>query len=94
MASNFNDPRAISAKGEGIYNSKYRADYEAKYPGKYVAINIDDESATLGDTGSEALLAAREQHPNGLFHLIRVGHTGAFEVGLAYRDVPTTRVPR
>lgn len=94
MAININDPQAISEKGEEIYNSKYRAEYEAKYSGKFVAINIADESATLGETGSEALFAARQQHPNGLFHLIRVGHAGAFEVGLAYRDVPTTRISR
>ena len=94
MAINTNDPRAISEKGEEIYNSRYRTDYEEKYPGQFVAINIADESATLGRTGTEALLTARSEHPNGLFHLIRVGHAGAFEVGLAYRDVPTARVSR
>jgi hypothetical protein len=91
---NLNDPRAIAQKGEEIYNSKYRKEYEAKHDGKFVAINIDDESATIGDTASATLFAAREQHPNGLFHLMRVGHAGAFQVGFGFRDVPPARVSR
>ena len=82
---NLNNPTAISRKGEQIYGAKYKAAYEAEYAGKFVAINILDESATLGETAGQALFSGREQHPEGLFHLIRVGHPGAFEVGLAYR---------
>ena len=94
MATNLNDPKAISDAGERIYHDRYKQDYERQYPGQFVAIDILGGSATLGSTTSEALLRAKQQHPNGVFHLIRVGHAGAFEVGTAYRHVCTDRLPR
>jgi hypothetical protein len=90
---NLNDPKAISQAGNRIYQAKYRAEYEAKYPGRFVAINVIDETATLGDSPVQVLTNARREHPNGFFHLIRIGHPGAFEVGMSYRDVHTDRVP-
>jgi hypothetical protein len=92
MPANFNDPKAISEAGEKIYERLYKAEYERSHLGKFVAINILDESATLGDSATEALSSARAKYPKGLFHLIRVGHSGAFEVGLAYRHVSADRI--
>jgi len=91
---NLNDPGTISEIGNRIYEAKYKSLYQDRYPGHFLAINILDESATLGTTSSEALLKARQEHPNGFFHLIRIGHAGAFEVGIAYRNVQTDRVHR
>jgi hypothetical protein len=92
VPANFNNPKAISDAGKKIYERLYKADYERSRLGKFVAINILDESATVGDTASEALAHARAKHPKGLFHLIRVGHSAAFEVGLAYRHVHADRI--
>lgn len=92
MSTNFNNPRVVSDAGEKIYERLYKASYESSHAGKFVAINVLDESATIGDTASEALAKARTAHPKGLFHLIRVGHSGAFEVGLAYRHVHADRI--
>ncbi|MGA2212172.1 MAG: hypothetical protein ABSH31_02760 [Bryobacteraceae bacterium] len=92
MPTNFNNPKAISEAGEKIYNRLYKPEFEQSQQGKFVAINILDESATLGDTAMEALSSAKAKYPKGLFHLIRVGHSGAFEVGIAYRHVHTDRV--
>ena len=94
MSTNLNNPKDISAVGEAIYDRLYRSEYEAKHAGAYVAINIVDESSTLGKTASEALSEAKKKHPTGFFHLIRVGHAGAFEVGLAYRHVKSDRLHR
>jgi hypothetical protein len=94
MATNFNNPKAISEAGETIYDRLYKTEYEKFHKGKFVAINILDESATVGDTATEALASAKEKYPKGLFHLIRIGHRGAFEVGLAFRHVPTGGVRR
>ncbi len=92
MPTNLNNPKAISERGESIYARLYKAEYEKNHAGKYVAINLDDESATVGDTASSVLAEAKKQHPHGLFHLIRVGHSGAFEFGIAYRHVRSSRV--
>jgi hypothetical protein len=91
-STNFNDPKAISEAGEKIYERLYKAEYERSYLGKFVAINILDDSATIGNNATEALGSARAKYPKGLFHLIRVGHSGAFEVGLAHRHVSADRI--
>ena len=93
MAPNLNNPKAISGAGEQIYDQRYRHDYERDYPGQFVAVDVLSGNATRGGTSSEALLKARQQYPKSVFHLIRVGHAGAFEVGTAYRHVHTDRLP-
>jgi hypothetical protein len=92
MSTNFNNPEAISEAGKRIYERLYKAEYEKSRPGEFVAINVLDESAVPGNTASQALRSARAKYPKGLFHLIRVGHSGAFEVGLAFRHVQADRV--
>jgi hypothetical protein len=92
MPTNLNNPEQISELGESIYARLYKADYEENHPSKYVAINVRDESATLGDTASSVLAEAKKRYPQGLFHLIRVGHSGAFEFGIDYRNVRASRV--
>ncbi len=95
MHGNMNNPKDIAERGREIYNLKYRGDYEREHLDRFVAINVRDESATLGNTASEALLLAKETTPSGLFHLIRVGHAGAYEFGLAYGNVvPADRLHR
>jgi hypothetical protein len=94
MPTNFSNPKEISERGEQIYTRLYRAEYEQKYLGEYVAINLADESSTLGKTASEALAEAKRKSPHGFFHLIRVGHPSTFEVGLAYRNVSSDRLHR
>jgi hypothetical protein len=93
VSINFNDPKAISDAGKRIYDRLYRAEYEKSRLGTFVAINVLDESATPGITATEALGSAKAKSPKGLFHLIRVGHSGAFEVGLAYRHAIADRIP-
>lgn len=95
MPGNVNNPKHIAERGREIYNSKYRDTYEREHWGKFVAVDIRNESATLGDTGSEAMMTANRNNPSGLFHLIRVGYAGAYELGLAYKGViPSSRIHR
>ena len=91
---NVNDPKDIAQAGLKIYYEMYRVEYEAKYPGQFLAINILDNAAILGTTATAALTKARQARPAGVFHLIRIGHTGAFEVGTAYKHVRTDRLHR
>lgn len=71
----------IAERGEAIYRSKYQADFESKFVGKFAAISVQDEDATIADTAEDAIRRALEKNPNGLFHLVRVGHKAAFEAG-------------
>lgn len=80
------NPKAIAETGEKIYNEKYRAQYEADHPGKFVAINLRTETAAIGDTPEKALEEAHKSDATGIFHLIRVGSTGAFRVSYTSHD--------
>jgi hypothetical protein len=74
------DPSKLAERGEQIYNEKFREVYEEEHRGKFVAIDVTSEHAYLGDTPEVALENARKESPKGVFHLIRVGHLGAFRV--------------
>jgi len=71
----------IAERGEAIYKNKYQADLESKFHGQFAAINVQSEDVTLADTSDEAIRLALEKAPDGLFHLVRVGHKAAFEAG-------------
>lgn len=71
----------IAARGETIYDEKYRAELEKTANGKFIAINVTNAEATLADTGEDAIRLALEKDPSGFFHLMRVGHKAAFEAG-------------
>lgn len=94
MSTNLNSLSEISERGEEIYNERYRSEYEKQFYGKFVAINVLDLSATVGDTPTQTLANAKRDHPEGMFHLIRVGHLAAFEGGAAHRNVNSGRVHR
>ena len=80
------NPKEIAEHGDKIYNDKYRAEFEAKHLGKFVAINVSTEEAFVEDTASKALETARQKNPNGTFHLIKVGSAGAFRVSYSTNE--------
>jgi hypothetical protein len=71
----------IASRGEAIYQERYQIEFEKSQNDKFVAININTGGATVADTGEDAIRIALEGDPNGLFHLIRVGHKAAFNAG-------------
>jgi len=80
------NPKTIAETGERIYNEKYRAQFELEHVGKFVAINVRTEHATLSETPEGALEEAKKIDPSGVFHLIKVGSAGAFRVSYAIHD--------
>lgn len=77
----FTDPKAVAEHGEEIYRRKYREEYERVHQGKFVAIDVITEETYLGESPSEALSLAAARAPDGVFHLIKVGSSGAFRIG-------------
>ena len=74
-------PKAIADAGEKIYSESLKEKLEATELGRFVAINVRTAEATLGDSPEEALELAKQKDPNGLFHLIKVGSAGVFQIG-------------
>lgn len=84
-----NNPKAIADAGERIYSEKFRAAYEANHLGQFAAINVIKEVASIGETPEAAFEAARRDDPHGVFHLVRIGFAGAFQMSYQFRHGAT-----
>jgi hypothetical protein len=73
-------PEQIASQGEEIYARKYKQDYEKRYYGKFVVIDITTEKAYTGDFSGDALKSAMRDSPRGIFHLIRIGFRAAHKM--------------
>lgn len=71
----------IAERGEAIYKEKWEAQLSESALGKFLAINIDNGDAQIGETSEEAVRLAQEKYPEAYFHLIRIGQAGAFDAG-------------
>jgi len=78
--SPISNPKVAAELGEKIYRERYKDAYEREHPGKFVAINVLTEDPYISETPEGALDGAYKAAPNGIFHLIQVGHVGAFRV--------------
>lgn len=80
MAAITFNPKAIAEAGEDIYRRKYKTEWESKYLGDFVVIDVAGEQAFRGETPEAAYEAARKRSAKGPFHLIKIGEAGAFRV--------------
>ncbi|MGA3162360.1 MAG: hypothetical protein ABSC77_14225 [Terracidiphilus sp.] len=79
-ASTILNPNDAAELGEKIYRDRYKEQYEREHPGMFVAIDVLTEAAFISETPEGALDSAYVAAPDGIFHLIQVGHAGAFRV--------------
>lgn len=80
------NPKKLAEKGETIYKQKYQTEYERRYPGKYVAIDLITEKAFVASTPEDAVGLLQKENPNSFFHLIKVGSPGVFKVGYSVHN--------
>lgn len=73
----------IAQQGNAIYEEHYKQKFESDHQGKFVAIDIIDGVAYLGEFAEDAIQEGREKAPYGVFHLIRIGHPGVFRISHA-----------
>ena len=84
--SNLTIPARIAEMAEAIYEKDYKREMEDSHDGEFVAIDVLKGGCHLGETAEQALQTARENSPNGVFHLIRVGALGAFSSSYGWSD--------
>jgi hypothetical protein len=70
----------IADRGSAIYNRLYRVDFEARWRGRYAAVDIKSEQAVIEEFPETALAKARTAFPDGIFYLVRIGSPGAFKL--------------
>lgn len=80
------NPKNAAELGEKIYRDRYKDAYEREHPGQFVAINVLTEDPYISDTPEDALDLAYAAAPTGVFHLIQVGHAGAFRVSYTHNS--------
>jgi hypothetical protein len=62
----------IAKKGAAIYE-KVKKQYEPASNGKFLAIEVESGKIYMGDTSGEALEKAKENDPDKLFYLVKIG---------------------
>jgi len=71
----------IAAKGEKIYRERYKDEYEAKYLGRIVGIDIDSGRAFVGSSPEEVTIAANAtSSSHGLLYVFKVGGPGVYHL--------------
>lgn len=75
------DLQEIVKAGERIYEQKFKASYEAKFPDQYLVIDIDTEEAVIGEYAEDAVITASKRFGSHRQHLIRIGSSSAVQLG-------------
>ncbi|HWX40750.1 MAG TPA: hypothetical protein VN345_06325 [Blastocatellia bacterium] len=71
----------IAGASKKIYNERLKNELEPKQNGRYVAIEPRSERYFLGNTGTEALVAAHNAIPDARFYIVRIGHHISHSIG-------------
>jgi hypothetical protein len=70
------DIQKIAEDGAKIYE-QIKINYDPKEKGKFLAIEIDSKKEYLGNTSAAALELARQNHPNKIFYVVKIGFDAA-----------------
>lgn len=71
----------LAERGERFYAEHLRDVLEPEQTGRFVAIEPETGRYFVGGGGSDALVAAHEAMPEGLFYLKRIGYEFAHRMG-------------
>ncbi len=66
------DIQQIAEKGKTIYE-QVKINYDPKEKGKFLAIEVDTEKVYLGNTSADAVALAKQNHPNKVFYVVKIG---------------------
>ena len=68
-------------RGQRVYDEQLKSLLEAEHMGRFVAIEPESARYFLGDTGTEALVAAHREMPESRFYLKRIGYDFTHQLG-------------
>ncbi len=79
------DIQKIAEEGAKIYE-EIKVNYDPKEKGKFLAIDIESRKAYLGNTSAEAVELARQNHPDKVFYVVKIGFDVAETMARSYMD--------
>src|SRR5690348_4015212 len=71
----------VAEASQKIYNERLKNELEPRENGHYISIEPRSERYFLGNTGTEALVAAHNAIPDARFYIMRIGHPTSHSVG-------------
>lgn len=66
------DIERIAKKGQKIYE-KIKDDFQPKYDGEFLAIDVDSGDFFKAKSTSEAVQQAKEKYPDKIFYVVKIG---------------------
>lgn len=75
------ESESIAQRAELIYEQRLKSQLEQSHQNQFIAIEPISGDYFLGETLSEAIGAARKEHPERLSHALRIGHRTAVHFG-------------
>ncbi len=73
-------PEEIAGKGKKIYQALYQKEYEERYLGQFVAIDVDSGKAFVDRSPEKAVQKAQGVVGGGFIHLIKIGSPAVYHV--------------
>ena len=70
--TDYSSDQIVADRGERIYQDLYQGEYESSFEGQYVVIEVLTKRAYVAHSAAGALIKAKTEDPNGLFHLIKI----------------------
>jgi len=80
------NPTRLADLGRKLYADLFEPVYALDHQGEILAIEVQSKTAYLGKSGGEALRAGIEAHPDGFFHILRIGGGGVYKVPIGRSD--------
>jgi len=74
----------IAARAEALYEQGIRASVEPGNVGKFLVIDIRSGDYTVDENDMAAMKRAAARHPDGLFHVMRIGHRTLGRIGARF----------
>ncbi len=73
--------KKLAEEGNRVYEDAVRPHInEVADRGKFVAIEVESGDYFIAETPVDAFLAARQKHATKVFHLVRIGFSGVYEI--------------
>ena len=79
------DLQSLVTNAKRIYETRLRSKLEPRHNDEFVAVEPTSGDFFLGKTLSEAIGAARQEHPDRMAHAMRIGHKTAIHFGASIR---------
>ena len=77
------DIQRIAEEGAKIYEGD-RKEFESKHTGEFLAIDVDSKKSYLGATSAEVLEKAKEENPEKVFYVVKIGFDNAETIANFY----------